>query len=422
MSHRDANAHRLVVEGGVSLHGEVRASGSKNAGLPILAACILADGDYTISNVPNLADIRTMVRMLKALGIRAEYHEPNMVKICNKGNPKHIAPYELVTAMRASFFVAGPILARRGLAKVPLPGGCAIGSRPLDLHFKGFKAMGASVEIEHGFVELRAEKLVGARVYLDFPSVGATENILMAGVLAEGETIIENAAQEPEIEDLGRFLIQCGATIEGLGSSTIKIQGCSSIKGTDYAIIPDRVEVGTLLIAGAITHGDVTVRPAVPDHSEPLIRKLKEMGADVEVGDDYIRVKGHDKMVSVDIETMPFPGFPTDMQAQMMSLLCMVDGTSVIKETIFENRYMHANELMRMGAKIRLDHSHAIVTGVKKLSGAEVKITDLRAGAALILAGLVAEGETQVYGLHHLVRGYEDLPGKLKHLGAKIIV
>jgi UDP-N-acetylglucosamine 1-carboxyvinyltransferase len=420
MSHRDAKIHRLVVEGGFPLNGVVASSGSKNAGLPILAACILADGDYTIGNIPNLADIQTMIRMLKALGIRAEYHEPNRVKISNKGTVKNIAPYELVTAMRASFFVAGPILARTGLAKVPLPGGCAIGSRPLDLHFKGFKAMGASVNIEHGFVQLRANELKGARIYLDFPSVGATENILMAGVLAKGETIIENVAQEPEIVDLGEFLIRCGAKIQGLGTSTITIQGVERLVGADYSIIPDRVEVGTLLIAGALTGGDVTVKPAIADHSEPLIRKLIEVGATVEVGDDYIRVAGNDGMHAVDIETLPFPGFPTDMQAQMMTLLTVVKGTSVIKETIFENRYMHAHELMRMGANIRLDRGHAIVTGVTKLSGAEVKITDLRAGAALILAGLVAEGETQVYGLHHLNRGYENLPDKLRALGAKI--
>ncbi|MBT5855285.1 UDP-N-acetylglucosamine 1-carboxyvinyltransferase [bacterium] len=413
--------HRMKLRGGKPLHGTVRSSGAKNAALPLLAACLMQQGHYELDNVPNLTDVMTMIRMLNSLGIRAEYHENNKVKIWNKGRVKHIAPYELVTAMRASFFVAGPILAMTGYAKVPLPGGCAIGSRPLDLHFQGFKKLGATITIEHGFVEMKAKKLVGDRIYLDFPSVGATENIMMAAALAEGETLIENAAQEPEIVDLGEFLISGGAKIEGLGSSTIRIMGVKTLMGQNYSVIPDRIEVGTLMIAGAITKGDVTVEGVVPDHIEPLIRKMKEAGVHLTIQENSIRVIGPDRIQAVDIETLPFPGFPTDMQAQMMSLLTFAEGTSIVKETIFENRFMHAHELMRMGAKIKLDRNHAILTGVTELSGAEVKITDLRAGAALVLAGLAAKGETEVYGLEHLWRGYDRITQKLQLLGAEII-
>lgn len=412
---------RLEVEGGVPLHGEVVCGGSKNAALPILAACILVEGQYDVSNVPVLLDTHTMVRMLNALDVRAEFHGGNTVKIWNTKRSKSIAPYELVTAMRASFFVAGPILARTGHARVPLPGGCAIGSRPLDLHFKGFKALGAEVGIEHGFVSISASRLKGARIYLDFPSVGATENIMMAATLAEGQTIIENAAQEPEITDLARFLISAGAKIEGAGSSTIVVDGVERLEGQDYRVISDRVEAGTLMIAGAITGGDITINSVHSDDLEPLIRKLKDCGVEMEIRSDSIRVCGKGPLQAVDIETMPFPGFPTDMQAQMMSLLTLSKGSSIIKESIFENRFMHAHELMRMGADIRLDQNRAVITGVSGLSSAEVKITDLRAGAALILAGLAAKGKTEVYGLQHLRRGYEDLPGQLRELGARIV-
>lgn len=414
------NESRLFIKGGRPLQGTVQASGAKNAALPILAASILAKGNYIIGNVPPLMDVTIMLKMLNALGVRAELSHGNMVKVCNDRKIRHIAPYELVTAMRASFFVAGPILARTGFAKVPLPGGCAIGTRPLDIHLKGFKAMAVDVSIEHGFVQMMTNHLKGSRIYLDFPSVGATENIMMAATLAEGTTIIENAAQEPEIVDLADFLNTAGSNVTGAGSSTIHIEGKTELKGQDFSIIPDRVEVGTLMIAAAVTQGDVFIDGADPDHIEPLIRKLKEAGAEVDVLANGIRVRGEKRLSSVDIETLPFPGFPTDMQAQFMSLLCIATGTSVVTETIFENRFMHVNELMRMGANIRVDQRQAIIEGVDQLYGAEVKITDLRAGAALIIAGLVADGETSVYGLNHLRRGYHDLPQKLRGLGAII--
>lgn len=411
---------RLFINGGIPLQGEVSSSGAKNSALPILAASILAKGHYCIENIPPLVDVSIMLKMLNSLGVRAEFSGTNKVKIWNDRKIRHIAPYELVTAMRASFFVAGPILARTGYAKVPLPGGCAIGNRPLDIHLKGFKAMGVNVSIEHGFVQMITDHLKGNRIYLDFPSVGATENIMMAATLADGETIIENAAQEPEIVDLADFLNSAGADIVGMGTSTIRIRGVSELKGTDYQVIPDRVEVGTLMIASAITSGDVTIRNAIPDHIEPLIRKLEECGASIKILDGGIHVKGISDLKSVDIETLPFPGFPTDMQAQFMSLLTVTKGVGVVTETIFENRFMHVNELMRMGANIRVNQRQAIVEGVSKLYGAEVKITDLRAGAALVIAGLIAQGETSVYGLDHLLRGYHNLPQKLRDLGADI--
>ena len=411
---------RLFIQGGHPLQGTVQSSGAKNAALPILAACILTKGHFVIQNIPPLMDVTIMLKMLNALGVRAEQAPNHDISIWNHRKIRHIAPYELVTAMRASFFVAGPILARTGFAKVPLPGGCAIGTRPLDIHLNGFKALGVDVSIEHGFVQMISHALNGNRIYLDFPSVGATENIMMAATLANGTTIIENAAQEPEITDLAAFLVHSGAKITGAGTSTITIDGVSELTGQDYAIIPDRVEVGTLMIAAAITQGDIFIEGAVPDHIEPIIRKLKEAGALVDVTPKGIRVQGTGTLSGVDIETLPFPGFPTDMQAQFMSLLCVSKGTSVVHETIFENRFMHVNELMRMGANIRVNQQQAIIEGVHTLYGAEVKMTDLRAGAALILAALVAQGETSVYGLHHLERGYYHLPQKLRQLGANI--
>ena len=411
---------RLKVIGGTPLHGEVAASGAKNAVLPLLAATLMMDGHSTLTNVPNLMDVNTMVKLLNALGLRAEYHR-GQVKISNSKKVRHIAPYELVTAMRASFFVAGPLVAKTGYAKVPLPGGCSIGSRPIDIHIKGFERLGITHKIEHGFVELRAKKIIGNKVHLDFPSVGATENIMMAASLGEGTTLIENAAREPEVWDVGQFLIGSGARISGLGTSTIVIEGVPTLTGHEHATISDRVEAGTLLIAAAVTKGDITVTHVVPEHLEPLLEKLKLAGMEMTIGDTFVRARYIGKLEAVDIETQPFPGFPTDMQAQMMALQILAKGTSVVKETIFENRFMHAHELLRMGANIRINHGVAYVTGVEKLSGAEVKITDLRAGAALILAGLAAEGETVVHGLQHLRRGYDDFPGKLRALGAHII-
>ncbi len=411
---------KLVIEGGASLNGTVTASGSKNSALPLLAASILVEGHSVLHNVPYLMDVITMLKMLKALGVRAEFHKPNTVKIWNEKTIRPMAPYDLVTAMRASFFVAGPILARTGFAKVPLPGGCAIGSRPVNIHLKGFEALGVSIQIQHGFVEMKSPKLKGAKVYMDFPSVGATENVMMAASLAEGETIIENAAREPEISDLARFLNQAGAKVEGAGTSEIRIEGQKKLTGIEYGVIPDRIEVGTLMIAAAMTNGNITVRKVELTHLEPLIMKLKESGIEVITGSDTVQVIGSGKFKAVDLETMPFPGFPTDMQAQMMALACLAEGTSIISETIFENRFMHANELMRMGAKIKLEKTHAVVIGVPELTGAEIKITDLRAGAALVLAGLAAKGASTVYGLKHLKRGYENLPEKIRSLGGNI--
>jgi UDP-N-acetylglucosamine 1-carboxyvinyltransferase len=416
----------LKIEGNKKLTGEVSISGAKNAALPILAACIMIDGQTELTHVPYLKDIVNMIRMLNALGVRAEYRTPNKVLIWNEKKVRHIAPYDLITAMRASFFVAGPILAKTGLAKVALPGGCAIGSRPVDIHLKGFKDLGAFVGIEHGFVELRAEKLIGSVVNLDFPSVGATENIMMAATLAEGETTINNAAQEPEIEDLGNFLVSAGAKITGLGTSSIKIIGVPKLTGTKYEIIPDRIETGTFIIAGLITKGDIIVNRIVPSHIQSLLDKLTECGADLKLLNTdqkfaSIKVTYTKPLQGTEIITEPFPGFPTDMQAQMMSLLTLAKGKSVIKENIFENRFMHVSELMRMGANIKTEHNIAIIEGVDKLSGAEVKMTDLRAGAALVLAGLAAEGYSTIYGLKHLKRGYENLSEKLRNLGAYIV-
>ncbi|NBV82754.1 UDP-N-acetylglucosamine 1-carboxyvinyltransferase [bacterium] len=410
----------LHIQGGIPLNGEVPASGAKNAALPLLAASIMMKGNSVLTNIPHLMDVFTMLKMLNALGVRAELHKGNRVVINNTKKVRHIAPYDLVTAMRASFFVAGPLVARTGFAKVPLPGGCSIGSRPIDIHLKGFERLGIEHRIEHGFVEMKAKSLKGNRVHLEFPSVGATENVMMAASLADGVTVIENAAREPEITDLGDFLNKAGAKITGHGNAVITIEGVPELHGCEHAVVSDRIEAGSLLLAGAITGGEVTVTNCVPEHSAPLLEKLREAGFMIDVGPTWMKVGAASSFNGVDIETLPFPGFPTDMQAQMMALLTVANGTSIIKESIFENRFMHAHELMRMGAKIKLDNRHAIITGVPKLAAAEVKITDLRAGAALILAGLAATGTTDVHGLKHLRRGYDDLPGKLRSIGARI--
>jgi len=397
-------------------------SGSKNAALPILAASILISGHTVIKNVPNLLDVTTIIRVLRALGIRAEYSQqhPNMVDVWNY-QVRHVAPYELVTKMRASFFVIGPILAVKGLAKVPLPGGCAIGSRPVDLHLKGMEALGAKVELEHGFVIVRANKLKGARIYLDFPSVGATESIMMAATLAEGETIIENAAREPEIVDLANFLNKAGAKIEGAGTEEMHIQGVSFLSPVEYAVIPDRIEAGTMMTAAAITKGKVKISGIIPEHVEAVTRKLQECGVKVEIENDTAWVSAPDGLQAIDIKTLPYPGFPTDMQPQFTALLTLASGTSVVTETLFENRFMYVHELRRMGADIKLEGQSAVIRGVPKLSGAPVRVPDLRAGAALLLAGLAAEGETLLEDRdHHLDRGYERIVEKLNALGAEV--
>jgi len=412
---------KALVTGGKRLSGTVSISGSKNAALPILAATILLHGETTITNVPNLLDIISMIRILRALGLRAEYFEPNMVKVYTNSAIKHVAPYELVTKMRASFFIIGPILARMGLAKVPLPGGCAIGSRPVNLHIKGLEALGAHVSMEHGFVIVKASKLKGAKIYLDFPSVGATETIMMAATHSEGETIIENAAQEPEIADLAAFLNKCGANIEGAGKDTIKITGVGKLKGSDYKVMPDRIEASTLMVAGAITKGDITLNGVVEQHVEPIIRKLQDAGVEVAVSGEQIKIKVKDGIRSTDVKTMPYPGFPTDVQPQFTSLMSIANGTSVITETVFENRFMHVHELKRMGADIQIEGQSAIIKGVKKLSGCPVRASDLRAGAALVLAGLAADGETLIDDVERFIeRGYENLIGKLNSLGGDL--
>jgi UDP-N-acetylglucosamine 1-carboxyvinyltransferase len=416
-------ATRLKVKGGAILRGEVKASGAKNAILPLLAACIMFRGETRLLNIPHMGDVAIMLRMLKALNIRAEYLFQEDVHILNTKKIRHIAPYELVTSMRASFFVAGPLLAMTGYAKVPLPGGCSIGARPVDIHLKGFKAMGAKIEIEHGFVDMKVKKLLSNFIPLSFPSVGATENLMMAACLTEGETVIDNAAKEPEIIDLANFLICAGAKIEGAGTSRLHIQGVQSLSGVkDYHVIPDRVEVATLLIAAAITRGDVTVLNAKKEHISSLLDILTRMGVKLDYKPEGIRAYVDGPLVPVDVVTEPYPGFPTDFQAQLMALLVTIPGESKIQEAIFENRFMHVPELVRLGADITIDKNYAIINGGNALSGAEVKITDLRAGAAMLLAGLVAKGETSVYGLHHLRRGYYDFEGKLKSLGATFIV
>ena len=413
---------KLAVRGKNPLVGEVSVSGSKNAALPILAAAILLPGHSVIRNVPNLIDVVTIIRVLRALGLRAEYslQQPNTVDVWNY-QVRHVAPYELVTKMRASFFVIGPILAVKGLAKIPLPGGCAIGSRPVNIHIKGMEALGAKVELEHGFVIASADKLKGGKVYLDFPSVGATESVMMAASLAEGETIIQNAAREPEIIDLAGFLNKAGAKIEGAGTEEVRISGVSSLAAVDYTIIPDRIEAGTLMTAAAITNGRVKIKNVIPDHVEATTRKLLESGVRVEIAEEGIFVAADDGFKAVDIKTLPYPGFPTDMQPQLTALLTLAQGTSVVTETVFENRFMHIHELQRMGADIKLEGQSAIIRGVAELSGAPVKVSDLRAGAALLLAGLAAEGETLIEDRdRHIFRGYERIVDKLTGLGADV--
>ncbi|MFH0886636.1 MAG: UDP-N-acetylglucosamine 1-carboxyvinyltransferase, partial [bacterium] len=371
--------------------------------------------------VPNLLDVVTIIRLLRSLGLRAEFYEPDMVKVWPNGGVKHVAPYELVTKMRASFFVIGPILARTKLAKVPMPGGCAIGSRPVDIHIKGFEAMGADVSIEHGFVIAKADKLRGGKVYLDFPSVGATESIMMAATLAEGVTTIENAAQEPEITDLANFLILAGARITGAGSDIIQIEGVAKLHGIEYSVMPDRIEAGTMMVAAAITKGDLTINNVIADTLDPLIRKMKEAGVDITTNDNSARVKYKGRLKATDIKTMPYPGFPTDMQPQFTTLMALAEGTSIVTETVFENRFMHVQELKRMGANIQVEDRSAIIRGVQSLSSAPVRSYDLRGGAALILAGLSTNGETLVEDTdRHIERGYEKLADKLNGVGADI--
>lgn len=412
---------QMRIQGGVRLTGQVQASGSKNAALPILISSLLTRGVCTYRRVPRLHDIRTTLKLLAAMGVGltedASGHE---IKLDGSSVSKFEAPYELVKTMRASVVVLGPLLARFGRARVSLPGGCAIGARPINYHLVGLEKLGAQIELDNGYVTARAEKLRGARVAFDFPSVGATQNILMAATLAKGESVLENCAREPEIVDLARALRAMGGQIEGEGTETIRVQGVDELKGCNYEIMGDRIEVGTFLAAGFATRGDVEVIGLAPEHLEAVLGKFEEAGAIITRGERSIRLKADTRPKATNITTLPFPGFPTDMQAQFMALMAIAEGTSVITETIFENRFMHVPELARLGADISIRGSAAIVCGKDNLQGAPLMATDLRASACLILGGLCSEGETIVTRIYHLDRGYEHMEEKLAALGAKI--
>lgn len=414
---------KIVINGGNELSGEVNISSAKNAVLPIIAASILCNEDLIIDNTPMLEDVAVISDVLSELGSKVIINKSTDEILINTKDIKPVnTNSELIRKMRASFLILGPMLSKFGICKLSMPGGCNIGSRPIDLHLKGLKALGAEIEIGHGFVEAKAKKLKGNRIYLDFPSVGATENIIMASALAEGTTIIENAAEEPEIVDLVNFLNTMGAKIDGAGTGQIIIEGVDELKGTRYTPIYDRIEAGTFLVAAAVTKSKLTVNGINEEHLRPVIEKLKECGVLIELINDNksIIVDGRNERRGVSIKTLPYPGFPTDMQAQMMTMLALAQGSSVITETIFENRFMHATELIRMGANIKVDGRSAFVEGVRRLSGCEVKATDLRAGAAMILAGLVADGYTKVTDVYHIDRGYVKIEDKLRKLGADI--
>lgn len=411
---------KLVIKGGRKLSGEVFVSGSKNASLPIFVATILAPGTFEISNVPFLRDINTTIKVLESLGATIEGNG-NIVRIDTTQLKNVEATYDLVKTMRASVLVLGPLLARHGRARVSLPGGCAIGARPIDQHLKGLKALGADIRLEHGYVEATAKRLKGARINFDMPTVGGTEHLMLTASLAKGVTLLENAAREPEITDLARMLNQMGACIEGAGTDTIRITGVKELNPVNYRVMPDRIEAGTFMVAAAITGGDIKIRNMQLEHLDALVFKLQDAGVEITNKDGIVRVKGAKKVKSVNIKTRPYPGFPTDMQAQFMALMAIADGASSISENIFENRFMHVSELLRFGADITVDGKSATVKGVKKLSGAPVMATDLRASASLILAGLAADNTTEISRIYHLDRGYEAIEKKLAGLGADIV-
>jgi UDP-N-acetylglucosamine 1-carboxyvinyltransferase len=412
----------IVIEGGERLVGEVTVSGAKNAALPALAAALLVEGACTFTNCPRLRDVDTFQALLENLGTRLQWKGRGELEVDTSGIVGVTAPYDLVKTMRASILILGPLLARMGEAVVSLPGGCAIGARPVDLHLKGLGQLGAQIELEHGYIKARATRLTGAQIYLDISTVTGTENLMMAAALAEGTTIIENAACEPEVKELANVLTAMGAEIEGAGTTVVTIRGVEQLHPVQYAIMPDRIEAGTLMVAAGITRGNVLIKGCRLEHIEAVVGKLREVGIGIsplkEGKDGEVRVVGDSRMRSADVKTLPYPGFPTDMQAQFMALMTVANGISAISETIFENRFMHVSELRRMAADIRVQGSTAIITGVPRLSGAPVMATDLRASASLVLAGLAAEGQTVIARAYHLERGYDDLVGKLAALGA----
>jgi UDP-N-acetylglucosamine 1-carboxyvinyltransferase len=415
---------KLLIRGGKTLNGEMSVSGAKNAALPDLCASLLTTEAVTLTNVPKLQDIATMVKLIRHMGVAVDQPQDGVLRLCAQGLTQPEAPYDLVKTMRASVLVLGPLLARWGRARVSLPGGCAIGSRPVDQHIKGLQAMGAQVQVEHGYMVAQLapglQRLKGARITTDMVTVTGTENFLMAASLAEGETVLENAAQEPEITDLAELLIAMGAQIEGHGTSKIRIQGVSTLHAAQHQVVADRIEAGTFLCAVAATGGDVVLRHARADHLEAVIEKLQAAGVQIESGSEHIRVRSQHPLKAQSFRTTEYPGFPTDMQAQFMALNCVAQGASKVTETIFENRFMHVNELVRLGANIQIDGKVAVVEGVPQLSGATVMATDLRASASLVIAGLVAEGETIVDRIYHLDRGYDRMEAKLSQLGADI--
>jgi UDP-N-acetylglucosamine 1-carboxyvinyltransferase len=412
---------RLIINGGERLQGEIRISGAKNAVLPIMAATLLADGPVTVRNIPHLHDVTTTMELLGRMGIHLTVDEKMDIVVDSGTINSLYAPYELVRTMRSSILVLGPMLSRFGSADVSLPGGCAIGSRPVNLHIKGLQAMGADIDVENGYIKARVDRLKGARLVMDVVTVTGTENLMMAATLADGITVIENAAREPEVTDLANCLISMGAIITGHGTDTIYIEGVERLSGTEYSVLPDRIETGTYLVAAAITGGHIKVKDTRPDIMDAVLQSLREAGAEITVGEDWIELDMHGKRPqAVNIHTAPYPAFPTDMQAQFTALNVVAEGTGTITETVFENRFMHVQEMQRMGAKIQLEGNTAISTGVEQLAGAPVMATDLRASASLVLAGLVAKGETVIDRIYHIDRGYERIEEKLAQLGANI--
>jgi len=412
---------KLQIAGGIPLEGEIRISGAKNATLPILAGTLLADGTVTIGNVPHLQDVTTTIELLGRMGVSVTIDERMRIDVDPTTIREYFAPYELVKTMRASILVLGPLVARFGHADVSLPGGCAIGARPVNIHVAGLQAMGADIHIENGYIRARAKRLKGARLVLETVTVTGTENLMMAAALADGDTVIENAAREPEVVDLANFLNTMGARIRGAGTDTLSIEGVERLSGTSYEVLPDRIEAGTYLVAAAITGGHVRLKNTRPDHLDAVLGKLREAGARIATGDNWIEIDMRGKRAqAVDVRTAPYPAFPTDMQAQFAALNTVANGVSTITETVFENRFMHMLEMRRMGAEIRLEGNTAIIRGVQKLTAAPVMATDLRASASLVLAGLVAEGTTQIERIYHIDRGYECIEEKLQQLGARI--